>query len=109
MKTKMKAHSEQARVQKCAEGILHLAFRSDTETQLSRVFDQGIVTVKPLPPVNSTAKISPSSSNPFKWWGISADLLYLGIKPAMQEQEGKKKKIEFSLIQHWDLFSCAMK
>lgn len=65
-------------------------FLLDTDTQLIHVFDLCIITVKPLPPVNSTAKISPASSNPFKWWGISADLLYLGIKPAMQKQDGKK-------------------
>lgn len=91
-----KAHFEQARPQNCAEGLHTLFSARYRNTQCIPTFDLCSITLKLLPPVNSTAKISPASSNPFKWWGISADLLYLEIKPAKQKQEGEK--IEFSLI-----------
>lgn len=68
----------------------HLVFCLIQNTQCIPTFDLCSINLKLLPPVNSTAKISPASSNPFKWRGISADLLYLGIKPAMQKQKGEK-------------------
>lgn len=78
IKTKMrsiKGHFEQARLEKRAE--------DGRNTQLIHVYDLCVITVKPLPLANSTARISPASSNPSKWWGISTDHLHLGIKPAV--------------------------
>lgn len=92
----IKAHFEQARPHNCASGLHTLFSAWYRNTQCIPTFDLCSITLKLLPSVHSTAKISPASSNPFKWWGISADLLYLGIKPAMQKQKGEKN--EFSLI-----------